>query len=123
MMIHYLICMGSNTEPSHHMALARCELQRLFTDVSFTPELTTEPLGMKHSTAPFVNQLARFTSQASPSEVQQLLKQIEHTAGRRPEEKALEIIRLDLDLLMADGHPLRKEELQRSFVKQLLTQF
>ena len=105
------------------MALARSELRKRFPDVSFSPELTTEPLGMKHSTAPFINQLARFASEDSSSEVQQQLKQIEQGVGRCPEEKALEIIRLDLDLLMADDYPLRSADLQRSFVKQLLDLF
>lgn len=121
--MNYLICLGSNTEQDYNMALARRELQALFPDVTFSAQLLTEPIGMKHSLAPFVNQLARFTSPDSPSMVKQQLKDIEWRAGRRPEEKAQETIRLDLDLLMVDGAPLKSDDLQRSFVKQLLDHF
>ena len=121
--MNYLICLGSNTEQDYNMALARRELQALFPDVTFSVQLLTEPIGMKHSLAPFANQLARFTSPDSPSMVKQQLKDIEWRAGRRPEEKAQETIRLDLDLLMVDGAPLKSDDLQRSFVKQLLDYF
>lgn len=122
-MTHYLICLGSNTEPARNIALAHEELKRLFPDVCFSTQLTTEPIGMKHSKDPFLNQLARFSAEASPAEVRQQLKMIERKAGRRAEEKGLEVVRLDLDLLMADDEPLRSDDLQRSFVQQLLAEF
>lgn len=121
--MNYLICLGSNTEQDRNMALARRELEARFPGVAFSAELTTEPIGMSRSTSPFANQLARFTSEASPTEVKSVLKEIERKAGRKAEEKALEVVRLDLDLLMADGRPLRSDDLQRRFVQQLLADF
>ncbi len=75
---------------------------------------------MRHNQASFINQLARFSSDVQPKEIEQQLKEIEHLAGRTPEEKALEVVRLDLDLLMADEEVLRPKDLQRDFVQQLL---
>lgn len=118
--MNYLICIGSNTEPASHLALARRELQHCFPDVWFSTEVVTAPIGMRHNQASFINQLARLSSDAQPKEIEQQLKEIEHLAGRTPEEKALEVVRLDLDLLMADEEVLRPKDLQRDFVQQLL---
>ncbi|MGN0067048.1 MAG: 2-amino-4-hydroxy-6-hydroxymethyldihydropteridine diphosphokinase [Bacteroides sp.] len=118
--MNYLICIGSNTEPASHLAFARRELQRRFPDVWFSPEEVTAPIGMRRNQASFINQLARLSSDAQPKEIEQQLKEIEHLAGRTPEEKALEVVRLDLDLLMADEEVLRPKDLQRDFVQQLL---
>lgn len=112
--------MGSNTEPASHLALARRELQHRFPDVWFSPEEVTAPIGMRHNQASFINQLACLSSDAQPKEIEQQLKEIEQLAGRTPEEKALEVVRLDLDLLMADEEVLRPKDLQRDFVQQLL---
>lgn len=112
--------MGSNTEPAGHLALARRELQLRFPDVWFSPDVITAPIGMRRNQASFINQLARFSSDVQPKEIKQQLKEIEQLAGRTPEEKALEVVRLDLDLLMADEEVLRPKDLQRDFVKQLL---
>ena len=111
--MNYLICMGSNTEPVNHLAFARKELLRRFPDVRFFSEEVTAPIGMRHNPASFINQLARFSSDVQP-------KEIEHLFGRTPEEKAHEVVRLDLDLLMADEQVLRPKDLQRDFVQQLL---
>lgn len=118
--MNYLICMGSNTEPANHLAFARKELLRRFPDVRFSSEEVTAPIGMRHNPASFINQLARFSSDVQPKEIEQQLKEIEHLSGRTPEEKAHEVVRLDLDLLMADEQVLRPKDLQRDFVQQLL---
>lgn len=120
--MNYLVCIGSNAGQARNMELARRELKVLFPEVAFSAEIMTQPIGMKRSD-PFANQLARFSAPISPAEVEQLLKQIERKSGRSREEKALEVVRLDLDLLMAGSRPLRSDDLQRSFVRQLMVDF
>ncbi len=87
------------------MTFARNKLKDFFPDINFEPARDTKPIGMYLRTMePFSNQIAKFSSQLSPNKVKALLKVIEREAGRTPQEKQLEIIRLDIDLLMADEH-------------------
>ena len=52
------------------------------------------------------------------------LKAIEREAGRKPEEKEQEIVRLDIDLLSCDGTVYKPKDLKRDYIlrglKQLL---
>lgn len=116
--MNYLVCIGSNEGREEHMSLARHELTARFDQVRFSAELETEPLDMSHS-GQFTNQLVRFVSDASPQDVNRQLKEIERLAGRCPEDKAHEVVKLDLDLLMVDEKVMRNDDLERDFVKQL----
>lgn len=116
-MAEYSIAIGSNWERRQNMLLARRRLAEGFPDIRFSPEEETLPLGLAHS-APFCNQVARFTSPLTPDEVVERLKAIEHESGRNPAETAEEIVRLDLDLLMADGRVLRPEDCARDYVQR-----
>ena len=46
------------------------------------------------------------------------LKAIEREAGRVPEDKPREIVRLDIDLLSCDGRVLKPADMERGYVRQ-----
>lgn len=117
----YTICIGSNEQRKDNLALARRRLKELFPDICFAEEEETKPLCCKR-TAPFANQVARFRSDCPAEEVNALLKAIEREAGRKPEEKAREIIRLDIDLLACDTTVFKPEDMQREYVRRGLSQ-
>lgn len=113
----YTVCIGSNEEQRRNLELARLSLRQLFPDIRFSHEVDTQPVDISRQ-ALFANQLARFTSPLTAPQVISLLKQTERKAGRRPEEKPLGIVRLDIDLLTGDDQVYRPADMERTFVKQ-----
>lgn len=103
------------------MALARQRLTALFPDIRFSKEEETKPLFF-HSPNLFSNQVARFVSGKRVEEVLARLKAIEREAGRLPEEKKREIVRLDIDLLSCDETVYKPEDLKRDYIVRGLKQ-
>lgn len=115
--MEYLISIGSNERRVENMALARRRLAQLFADIRFSAERETDPLCL-HRPCRFSNQVACFHSGLCADEVRSRLKTIEREAGRVPQDKSLEIVRLDLDLLMCDGRVLKPADMERAYVRQ-----
>lgn len=117
----YTISIGSNEQRKENMALARRRLFELFPGICFSKEEETSPLLFRRP-ALFSNQVARFFSEQQPAEILLRLKAIEREAGRKPEEKKLEIIRLDIDLLSCDNIAYKPEDLKRDYIVHGLEQ-
>lgn len=117
----YTISIGSNERRTENMALARQRLTELFSDIRFSEEEETKPLFFHRSNL-FSNQVARFVSvgQRHPSQPHQ--KAIEREAGRLPEEKRQEIVRLDIDLLSGGDTVYKPEDLKRDYIVRGLKQ-
>ena len=111
------ICIGSNTYSEKNMELARKELQRFFPDIVFGKEVETKPLLFRKNLTPFHNQTGRFHSSQSSEEIKRTCKQIERQAGRMPEDKSKEIVKLDIDLVQYDDFILKPEDMQRPYLK------
>ena len=103
----YTISIGSNEQQKENLSLARKRLKELFPDIRFSTEEETKPLYFRRSSL-FSNQVARFISS--------WLKAIEREAGRMPEEKKQEIVRLDLDLLSCDDTVYKPDDLKRDYI-------
>lgn len=119
--MEYTISIGSNERRMENMALARQRLTALFPDIRFSKEEETKPLFF-HSPNLFSNQVARFVSGKRVEEVLARLKAIEREAGRLPEEKKREIVRLDIDLLSCDETVYKPEDLKRDYIVRGLKQ-
>ena len=119
----YTISIGSNEQRRENMELARRRLTELFSGIRFSEEEETVPLFF-HRPNLFSNQVACFASDNPVEEVTACLKAIEREAGRKPEEKEQEIVRLDIDLLSCDGTVYKPKDLKRDYIlrglKQLL---
>ena len=119
----YTISIGSNEQRRENMELARRRLTELFPGIRFSEEEETVPLFF-HRPNLFSNQVACFASDNPAEEVIVCLKAIEREAGRKPEEKEQEIVRLDIDLLSCDGTVYKPKDLKRDYIlrglKQLL---
>lgn len=107
------LTLGSNVSAAY-VRLARERLTRLFPGIRFGNEQQTLPIGLRNP-ALFTNQTARFETILAPDEIHPLLKHIEHAAGRTPEEKAREIIRLDIDLVRYDQKIIRPDNWKQFF--------
>lgn len=117
-----LLCMGSNINRDAQLEAAREALRRLFPDVRFGSEMLTEAIG-EGFLSPFTNQMARFTTALSADEVHSRLKELERAAGRRPDDKAQGIVKLDADLLMYDNLILKPEDFKRTYIIEELKRF
>lgn len=115
-----LFCMGSNTSPHVYLEIARKELRTIFPDIIFGKEMETEPLYFKYNLSLFHNQVGKFDTNLTAEEVRALFKRIEQKAGRTKDDKAVEIVKLDIDLLMYDELVLKKEDMEKGYVKQLI---
>ena len=76
----------------------------------------TAPLRL-HRSCMFSNQVACFHSDLCPEDVRIRLKNIEREAGRCPEDKPLEVVKLDVDLLMCEDCVLKPEDWKRAYVQ------
>lgn len=117
----YTIGIGSNWQRTEHMAWARRRLNACFPGIRFSEEVETEPLYF-HRPDKFSNQVARFSSPHPIHQVKAQLKSIEREVGRRPEDKAQEIVKLDLDLLLCDGQVLKPHDLERPYIREGIAQ-
>ena len=115
--MEYLVSIGSNESRDENMLLARRRLSELFADIRFSSEEETAPLYL-HRPCRFSNQVACFHSDLCADEVRACLKAIEREAGRLPEDKPREIVRLDIDLLMCDGRVLKPDDMERLYVQR-----
>lgn len=116
----YILCMGSNTNAEKNLLLGRSRLEILedVGDVIYAPEEWTEAVGYKINPAPFLNQVVKVTSSRPMEWVKSQLKTAEHDAGRTSEEKASEIIRLDIDILSVDERVLKPKDWERDYVQR-----
>ena len=117
----YTISIGSNENRKDNLALACKRLSELFSGICFSKEEETKPLFFKRPSL-FSNQVARFTSDCRTEDIVSRLKAIEREAGRTPEEKKQEIVRLDIDLLSCDDVIYKPEDLKRDYIMRGLQQ-
>ena len=110
-----LLCLGSNLDGATRLSATRKALLSHFPDIRFSQEMVTEAIGTGFL-SPFHNQVARLTTPLSAEEVRAILKGIEQTQGRLPEDKANGIVKLDIDLLVYDEVVLKPKDLEREFV-------
>ena len=118
-----LLCMGSNTFAEENLALGREELAIRFPGIVFGREMITEPLYFTSNRTPFRNQLALFHSELGAEEIVTVCKMIERKAGRLPEDKAQETVRLDIDLLKMDHWVLKPGDLEREYIREGVREF
>ena len=111
----YLLCLGSNFKRHIHLAAARDSLQEQFTNILFGEEMETEAIG-NNVLSPFSNQLAKLQTDLSLNDVSHILKEIEIANGRLVEDKAQGIVKLDIDILLADSSAIKPDDLKRDYI-------
>ena len=119
--MNYILCIGSNTEPETNMKLAVEELTRHFPGIRFSSQQESEPMGVLRPDW-FQNRAAKFESDKPYEEVRAITKEIERMAGRTPEEKYQEIIKLDIDILQAGDQRFKQHDWEQPYVQRLLRQ-
>ena len=116
--VKMVLTLGSNCEQEHNVRYAMERLRECFPGIKFSRILWTEPIGIESDK--FVNALAIGYSNITVEDVIKNLKAIERECGRCYEDKAKNIVRLDIDLLQYGELKFREEDWEREYVQLLL---
>ena len=115
---HYIyIGIGTNLEDGDAvLQWAKCQLMETFGgEQRYSTPQRTEPVDFPFPHL-FTNQVVFIETTVSPTLIRPLLKGLEFQFGRRPEDKARGLVRLDLDLLCLDGQVLKVKDWKRTDV-------
>lgn len=118
-MHYFLLSVGSNTYAKRNIEKAKQLLQENISGLTFTNCMESKPYGKQYK-RPFLNILAWSSSELSKEEVVRVTKSIEVQMGRKPEDKALGRVVVDIDLIQYGNDVLKPTDFQRSYVKELL---
>ena len=114
-----LLSLATNRFQKSNLAKARQCLGEVFSDISYTSELWTEPMSSSRHEL-YLNQLAEGTTELTFDELNERLKDLETSFGRTPQKRQLGIVPIDLDILEYDGRRYHERDWQRPYVTNLI---
>lgn len=117
-----LLCMGSNVDALSHINAAKDLLRQVLRDVRFSRSAWTKPVGVCAHHALYLNCLAEGYSDMSYAALWQVLKDMERSLGSLPAEREKGLVRIDIDILLADGKRHHEADWERDYVKSLLSE-
>lgn len=117
-----IISLGTNKCHKENMSLATRMLGEIISDMKYSSEMWTEPIGMRHETATnkFLNMLISGLCTQTRDELHKALKHIEKVCGRTNAEKKNGIIRMDIDILKYGDIIEHTNDWQRNYIKTLI---
>lgn len=113
-----LISIGSNNFPEDNMIRAKKMMENLFTDIKFSKDVWTEPIGL--NSEKFMNCVAQTYTYHGLKQVSRALKQIEHKCGRKKPETRNGLISMDIDILLFGSFKLHEEDWNRPYISELI---
>ena len=115
-----IISLAANCQQEENLARARECLGRILTDMSFTEELWTAPVGTVRRLDKYLNQLLYAETSLSVEELTSRLKEIEMLMGRTDDDRRQGIVRIDLDLMQYDKERYHLRDWERPYIQSLL---
>jgi len=114
-----IIALGTNTNKSENIRLAKSRLSGLFgDDIIFTPLMDTSPIGI--DSGMFANCLATAYTTLELKDIEPSLKDIERLCHDLPEKRARNIVEMDIDILEYDGKKFHEQDWERPYIKELM---
>lgn len=110
-----ILSLGSNYDQEKNMTYAEHILRNKFVSIAFSHSVYTEPIGLTGS-ALFLNQVAVAYTSEQPDEIKHLLKSIEYSLQRKPGDKIIGIVPIDIDLLQWNDLILKPEDYKRDYI-------
>ncbi len=117
-----ILSIGSNENKETNLSLCHTMLNNLFGGISYSSTSISKPYGI-HYKNDFLNQLARFHTTLDKEQIVATLKDIEVKMGRKAKDKAMGIVKIDIDLIIWNEEILRPNEMDRCYIKDLLALF
>ena len=118
-----IISLATNRFQKANLSKARQCLEEILSDMQFTNELWTQPVGNAKRKDAYLNQLVRGTTEMNEEELYLWVKQTELAFGRTQAKRLLGIVPIDLDLLEYDGEKRHLNDWQRNYVRELMSDF
>lgn len=112
----FLIILGSNTDCRTNIAVAEHHLHNAFGDYVCSKTEFSTPIGMAGSPR-FANKCLAIISDKTASEIKAICKAIEKLTGRKPEDKAQGVVRIDIDLVAAGDTVLKPDDYSREYAR------
>ncbi len=110
-----VICLGSNWNQEQNIERAEKMLRAHFVFIRFAPAVYTDPVNcVGHSK--FLNQVVIVKSENSADQIIRMLKKMEISIGRTPEDKSKGRVPIDIDLLRWNDQVLKPEDFERPYV-------
>lgn len=115
-----IISIGSNEDKEANLTRCQVLLASCFSDIRYSSTTVTSPYG-SHYKDDFLNQLALVYTQQEEVSVHNMLKQIEKEMGRSVSDKEKGIVIIDIDLVVWNEKVLKPTDMERSYVRDLLS--
>ena len=115
-----ILSLAANRFQTKNLSRARRCLEEILTDVRYTSEHWTQPLGRATRRDVYLNQLASGSTQMDEVSLNTWLKNVEVNFGRNEQKRRLGIIPIDLDILQFDGERRHEKDWERPYVKELI---
>lgn len=111
------VALGSNRKTLQYLIEAQRLLIEKFPDIRFSKILKTQPIDFCSPNC-FYNRTAIFHTDQKEESVTCILKDIEKQIGRKPEDKSLGIVIIDLDLLVFNHIIKKPDDLNRFYIQE-----
>ena len=115
-----LVSLAANRFQSKNLSRASRCLEEILSDIHYTSERWTQPVGNASRRDAYLNQLATGTTSLDEDALNERLKQVETEFGRNEQKRRLGIVPIDLDILLFDGERRHLVDWERPYVKELL---
>ena len=115
-----IISLAANRFQVKNLSRARCCLEEILSDLHYTAEHWTEPVGNGSRHDAYLNQLASGITGLDEEQLSARLKEVERSFGRNEAKRRLGIVPIDLDILEFDGERRHLKDWERPYVKELL---
>lgn len=122
---HVILSLGSNDDAERHLDEAQEALANTLSKGRASERKWTEAVGSpKEASAwpygKFLNMLVTGETEATPSDLERGLKQIEASLGRNEHDKRRGKVAIDIDLLAYDDLHFHEDDWKRTYVGELL---
>ena len=117
-----ILSLASNRFQKANLSKARSCLEEILSDLCFSSEHWTQPVGNAQRRDAYLNLLVSGTTELEEEELNKWLKQKELDFGRTQAKRLLGIVPIDFDLLEYDGEKRHLLDWQRPYVKELLAE-
>lgn len=115
-----IISLAANRFQVKNLSRARSCLEEILSDLHYTAEHWTEPVGNGSRHDAYLNQLASGITGLDEEQLSARLKEVERSFGRNEAKRRLGIVPIDLDILEFDGERRHLKDWERPYVKELL---
>ncbi len=113
------ISIGSNYDQNRYVDMAKVLLYENFGgEITFSKSIWTLPIGIESDR--FLNCVGLAYTSLDLKHAESAVKNIERLCGRMEGDRAMDIIRVDIDILTFDDKVIREKDFSRDYIQRLV---